>query len=358
MTEDPNAGWWQASDGLWYPPETHPERTPGATHAPGPGERPPPPYGTAPQVHGTPGGPSSSGPPTMPYPATPPPYGTPPPPPQSGPARTPPPPPPYGAPPSPPGPPRQHSQYRTPPPQPYGAPPPQPYGAPPPSPYGTPPPADRRTDRPRKQPGPPLPPQPQRGSGCSTALVVLIGVAVVAVVAGTAAIRWISNEIGDQADRLRSGVQCEFLTDEQASQVIDGANAVGLGGITSVAGRALDRRVLRDAPSCLVSGGGRIGRVARQVSEDARSVFDTERAAARQGDYDAGAAGIGDEAFCTDLTGSGAAGVLVRDGNVLVYASISPEAAAPSLGTDSPTSQVAKRSCGTAQQLARAVLTG
>ena len=31
-------GWWQATDGQWYPPETHPEhRTSGAEPAPNPG---------------------------------------------------------------------------------------------------------------------------------------------------------------------------------------------------------------------------------------------------------------------------------------------------------------------------------
>jgi hypothetical protein len=330
MTEDPNGvGWWQASDGLWYPPETHPGRT----------GRPPNPAEQAP------------GRASHPPPHAPPPYGAPPRPGAPPPGATPP--------------------YGTPPPgaaAPYGSPPPgagAPYGTPPPGPgnrYGAPPPQVSRPQGPagpQPQPRPPMPPQPRSGGGCGTAIVVLIGMAVVAVVVATAAVQWIRREVGEQTDRVKASVRCDFLTEEQASQVIEGADVVGLEGITSVAGSALDRRVLRDAPACLVSGGRRLGRVAREVSEDAEAVFERERAAAVRGSYNAGPlGGLGDEAFCTGLTRAGAAGVLVRDGDVLVYASISPEAAAPTIGPDSPGRQVARRSCRTAQQLAEVILTG
>lgn len=40
-------GWWLASDGKWYPPESHP-----AAHAPPPPQAPGSAYGTAPKTNG------------------------------------------------------------------------------------------------------------------------------------------------------------------------------------------------------------------------------------------------------------------------------------------------------------------
>jgi hypothetical protein len=289
MSETPQqGGWWQASDGLWYPPETHPAVAAG-------------------------------GPPTTEIPVD----------------RTPPEGIPRHGPRAPAGRGRRHAPPVA---------PPGPRGA------------------------PPVPERRRSGSGCLVAFLLVVAI----VVLGGFAIRAIVNQvreeassaydrtIGDAVDGIRNVGQCQFLTGDEAQAVLGESKVVGLGALSSGVPQ-LDTRVLPNAPSCLVAAtNGRIARVARQQSDGAAAAFDAEAAQARAGDspYHAGAVrGLRDEAFCTTLDGTGAAGVLLRRGDVLVYASVTPDLARNPGGVDKLGSRVAADNCRTAQALARRALT-
>lgn len=76
----PRPGWWQASDGQWYPPESHPSAAPTVVEPTQPGSGPDPTSTgwSAPQDTGSWAGHSQpTGPPTQAMPAQPSPYGTP-----------------------------------------------------------------------------------------------------------------------------------------------------------------------------------------------------------------------------------------------------------------------------------------
>ena len=307
MTETPPyGGWWQASDGLWYPPETHPAVTAGG-----------PPTGEI-RIDRTP-------PEGIPRPA--PGYG-----PQSY--------PPQGHPP----------QGRGP-----GA-----YAG-----YGPHAPA-RRGPPPRE--APPLPPPRRSGMGCLVAFLLALVIAVLGVVAVRAIVAQLSRTaseaydrtVGDAVDGVRGVGTCDFLTDAEAQAALGDSQVVGLGALSRGVPQ-LDTRVLPKAPSCLVAASnGRFGRVARQEAGDAPEVFDAEAARARSGSapYYAGAVrGLRDEAFCTTLDGTGAAGVLLRRGDVLVYASVTPSLGTKPGGPDKLKARVAAANCRTAQALARSALT-
>jgi hypothetical protein len=314
MSDGPTgSGWWQASDGLWYPPETHPSRA---------GEGDPP-----------------TGPIDVP--------------------RTPP----EGIP----------AGRAVPPGSPRGLPP-----APPPPPgYGTPPGGDTRL---APRPAPPLPDRGGRpfGAGCLFALLVVVGLAIVTVLAARYVVDRAREEVpeavGRAVDGARSGVDdavddaigdvvggpCDFLTEAQAEAVLGEAKVVGLGRAVSAARPVLDDRILPDAPTCWVAAAnGRVARVARLGAGDAAARFDAEAAKARRGPrpYFAGAVrGFRDEAFCTTITTTGAAGVLARRGDRLVYASVTPDLTRSPGGIDRVADRVAAQSCKTARGLARAAL--
>jgi hypothetical protein len=289
MSETPqHGGWWQASDGLWYPPETHPAVAAG-------------------------------GPPTTEIPVD----------------RTPP----EGIPRHGPGAPAGRGRGYAPP-----------------------------VARPEPRGAPPVPERRRSGSGCLVAFLLVVAI----VVLGGFAVRAIVNQlreeassaydrtIGDAVEGIRGVGQCQFLTGDEAGAVLGESKVVGLGALSSGVPQ-LDTRVLPNAPSCLVAAtSGRIARVARQQSDGAAAAFDAEVAQARAGDspYHAGAVrGLRDEAFCTTLDGTGAAGVLLRRGDVLVYASVTPDLARNPGGVDKLGSRVAADNCRTAQALARRALT-
>ena len=304
MSESPpQGGWWQASDGLWYPPETHP-----AVAAGGPPtseirvDRTPPEgiprVAPASPGHGRQGyGPQGQGPPAYPG-----------------------------------------------------------YGPQAPAPGGPPP---------REAP---LPPPKRSGSGCLVAILLVIVVVVLGGLAARAIFQQLSRTaseaydrtVGDALDGVRGVGTCEFLTDAEAQAVLGESQVVGLGALSTGVPQ-VDTRVLPKAPSCVVAAtNGRLGRVARQEADDAPEVFDAEAARARSGSspYHAGAVrGLRDEAFCTTLDGTGAAGVLLRRGDVLVYASVTPDLGSNPGGADRLRARVAAANCRTAQALARSALT-
>ena len=325
----PHGGWWQASDGLWYPPETHPAVT---ADGPPTGEirvdRTPPEGIPRPAPgHGPPGyGPQGAAPPGYPG------YG------------------PQGV--APPG----YPGYA-----PQGVAPPGYPGYPPAAPgYG--PHAPARPGPPPRE-APPLPPPRRSGSGCLVALVLVVVILVLGAVAVRAILEQLGRTASEAYDRTVDGVRgvgrCDFLTDAEAQAALGESEVVGLGALSRGVPQ-LDTRVLPQAPSCLVAASsGRFGRVARQQAADAPALFDAEAARARSGSapYHAGAVrGLRDEAFCTTLDATGAAGVLLRRGDVLVYASVTPDLGRNPGGPDGLRARVAADNCRTAQVLARSAL--
>jgi hypothetical protein len=309
----PHGGWWQASDGLWYPPETHPavaaggpptseirvDRTP-PEGIPRTAGAPPAPPGYGPQGHAPPGyGPQGQGPPPQPR-----------------------------------------------------------YGPRAPVPGG-----------PRPREAPPLPsPRRRSGAGCLVAFLLVVVIVVLGAVAVRAIYQQLSRKaseaydrtVGDALEGVRGVGECDFLTDAEAQAVLGESQVVGLGALSTGVPQ-IDTRVLPDAPSCVVAAtNGRLARVARQEADDAPGVFDAEAARARSASspYHAGAVrGLRDEAFCTTLDGTGAAGVLLRRGDVLVYASVTPDLGSNPGGADRLRARVAAANCRTAQALARSALT-
>ncbi len=80
----------------------------------------------------------------------------------------------------------------------------------------------------------------------------------------------------------------------------------------------------RTIPGCWVTGdpSGTTGRIAKYSGSDAAARFKSEVDAANNGLYfDTAVPGVGDEAFCTQLSIAGSVGVLARKGDTLVYAS-------------------------------------
>lgn len=221
-------------------------------------------------------------------------------------------------------------------------------------------------------------------SGCVKALIIVgVLLVVLVLVVGIALQAFLSSFFG--ADLGRSLIDgsdgvgdCRFLPDEEARAVLGGsADAIELTGFFDASiGLIIDKRVLADAEDCWVTEGARtyIARVARHDGPDAASRFAAERAAAQptsddQGGgvsvttegYDAGdAPGIGDEAFCTGLSNAIMAGVLVRQGNSLVYVSVGPEGEGSQSVPDMqamPNGVIGSPGlCALAQELAREVL--
>jgi hypothetical protein len=288
MSEGPpqGGGWWQASDGLWYPPETHPSLSAGG-----------PPTGEI-QVDRTP------------------PEGIP----RYGPAA----------------------------------------GRPPEVPP---------VPRPGPGPTPPLPPPRRSRSGCLVAFLVVVGIVALAVIALGAIANQLRQDardayertIGQGVSRVQGIGKCDFVSGAEARAALGDSRVVGLGDLGSTAVPQLDTRVLPEARACMiVAADGRLARVARQQSGHPRALFDAEVAKARAGTspyYESAVRGLRDQAFCTGLDGSGASGVLLRRGDVLVYASLTPDLSHNPGGIDKLGARVAADNCRTAQILARDGLT-
>jgi hypothetical protein len=161
-------------------------------------------------------------------------------------------------------------------------------------------------------------------------------------------------------------LECSFLSDARARELFGGdADATDLSGFfQGTLGGILDDRVLPDDPDCWVTDGDRasIARVALHQGGDAAAVYAAERQKAQPSSQDQGngvtlenpgyfdhdISGLGDEAFCTDFSFAGMAGVVVHQGDRVLYVSVGP-----------PTGQGApdlSQSCPTAQEVARAIL--
>jgi hypothetical protein len=217
-------------------------------------------------------------------------------------------------------------------------------------------------------------------SGCVKALIivgVLLIVLIIAVVFAFEAL--FRNFVGSDLEGDGSLAECQLLPDDEARAVLGGsADAIELSGFFDASiGFIIDKRVLADAPDCWVTEGSAayIARVARYDGTDAATVFAAEREAAQavtddqggginviQSGYDAGdAPGIGDEAFCTGISGGAImAGVVVRQGGTVVYVSVGPpnegDTSVPDMQPLDDGTVAAPGLCALAQDLAREVL--
>jgi len=230
--------------------------------------------------------------------------------------------------------------------------------------------------------GPPAPVKPGGIPGCLKVAIVIGALLIVALVVFVVAVGNLLNSaipggLGALDDPDGGLGDCAFLSDADARAVLGGnADAIELSGLYDASiGLIIDKRVLPDAPDCWVTEGERayIARVAR-VDGNGAAVFAQERANAAPRSEDQGGgisveyegwfggevAGLGDEAFCTGISPSIMAGVLVRQGDRVVYASVgSPseeDRVVPDMGSTPDGVITAPGMCLVAQELARAAL--
>ena len=160
---------------------------------------------------------------------------------------------------------------------------------------------------------------------------------------------------------------CAIVSDAELSTVLGpGTQAIPLEGVfDTLLGLVLDKRVIPDAEDCFLSsdkGNSGTGRIARYTGSDAAAIFQQERQDAQptsedkgngltvtsEGYFDGDVSGIGDEAFCTGISNAFMSGVLVRQGDTLVYVSL--------VGGDGVGAASSASPCELAQDVARLIL--
>jgi hypothetical protein len=227
---------------------------------------------------------------------------------------------------------------------------------------------------------PPSPVKPGGIPGCLKVAIILVVILVIGLVAILALAGTLINGLAGNLGGGNGGsgidAECPFLSDADARTLFGGsADAIELSGLADASiGFVIDKRVLSTAPDCWVTDGDKayIARIARYQGNDAASVFALERQAAEptsedQGGgitvttdgYNAGAvSGLGDEAFCTGVLPTGMAGVLVRQGDRVVYVSVGPANAEepPQMGLSDSGVPTAPELCTFAQEIARFIL--
>jgi hypothetical protein len=229
--------------------------------------------------------------------------------------------------------------------------------------------------------GAPPPPQVKPGGipGCLKVLIILGVLAIVAVIAFVFFLSSLVNNLVpggfNGAGNGGTGSDCPFLSDAEAREVVGGnADAILLAGIYDASiGIIIDKRVLPAAEDCWITDGEKtyIVRIAKSEG-NGPTVFAQEKANAQPTSEDQGGgvtlenpgyfAGdvtdLGDEAFCTGLSSAIMAGVLARQGDTVVYASVGPPSetgAVPNMG-DLNGVTTAPDLCTLAQEVAKKVL--
>ncbi len=228
---------------------------------------------------------------------------------------------------------------------------------------------------------PPPPVKPGGIPGCLKVAIILFVILAIGLVAFVALAGTLLNSIagnlgGDGGGGTGIDADCPFLSDADARTLFGGsADAIELSGLTDATiGFVIDKRVLSTAPDCWVTDGDKayIARIARYQGNDAASVFGVERQAAEPSSDDQGGgitvttegynagevSGLGDEAFCTGVLPTGMAGVLVREGDRVVYVSVGPanENEPPQMGLSDGRVVTAPELCSFSQEVARFIL--
>ena len=226
----------------------------------------------------------------------------------------------------------------------------------------------------------PPPVKPGGMPGCLKVAIILVVILAIALIAFVALAGVVLNRIvGDLGGPGGGGGiddNCQILSDADARTVFGGnADAIDLSGLSDATiGFIIDKRVLASAPDCWVTDGEKayIARVARYEGGDAESVFALERQAAEPTSEDQGGgisvetegynagevSGLGDEAFCTGISQGIMAGVLVRQGDRVVYVSVGQpnENEPPQMGLSEGGVVTAPALCEFAQEVARFML--
>ena len=221
-------------------------------------------------------------------------------------------------------------------------PPPGPYGppayGPPPNGWGPPPQGPPPGHRLPPYGPPPGPPQKKGSAGKVVAIVLVVLLALLAL-GGFFVYRAVSGFFGTVGGLTEgAGAECSAVSTADVNAALGGEWTVfQLGGLSQIAGPALDSRVLADAPTtCWASEDkdGKLTRIARYQGPDAAARFAQEKERAKGSTVDKGNGlsvstegylgkdvQTGDEAFCTTGDPLASAGALVRRGDTLVYVS-------------------------------------
>jgi hypothetical protein len=224
----------------------------------------------------------------------------------------------------------------------------------------------------------PLPPK-KSGRGCLIAILVVLGLVLVAVVAMGVGIAWLGNRA---MDAIGSVGPCPYISNDEASAAVGTDAEVNLftGGLGKIL-NITDPRVLPEKSSCIIQPTSSssdkeslpgLGRAVKYTGSDATMLYEREIAKAKGTKEDRGGGasvetasyfnrevtGIGDRAFCTKSSGS-LAGVLVLDGNTLVYVALTPAGAQPGVDLDDPDNAKLTTddpACDASTELARKIL--
>ena len=207
-------------------------------------------------------------------------------------------------------------------------------------------------------------------AGWVKALLIIGGILALLVGGCTVALGVFANKVSGD---LTKG--CSFLTKEKASAALgSGTQTLPLNGLTSIANVALDTRVLKGAPSCMLipQGSGATmgtGRVAKLTASDAQAVFAKELASAKGTSVDKGNGltvstepylgeelGIGDEGFCTTSGLPISYGALIRKGDTLVYVSFAPSTTQAANAANGGLTEAESLTCQLDQKVAKILL--
>jgi hypothetical protein len=212
-------------------------------------------------------------------------------------------------------------------------------------------------------------------SGCAIAALVIVGIIVIGGIGVVVLAGVVFHKVAKTAEKNLVPHDCPVLSNSKARDLF-GPNAeastIPLSGLIAP---VFDNRVLADSDSCWVTNGNDEPTIILYHREggDAHARYQQEHDAAQptsedrgnglsvetEGYFDKDVADLGDEAFCTASSLSGAVGVLVRKGDHLLYLSIMPGANFdPSqLGINSDNGVITNDTlCEAAQKAARSIL--
>jgi hypothetical protein len=212
-------------------------------------------------------------------------------------------------------------------------------------------------------------------SGCAIVALVIVGLLVVGGVGVAVLAGVVFHKVAKTAEKNLVPHDCPVLSNAKARKLF-GPNAeastIPLSGLVAP---VFDNRVLADSGSCWVTNGDDQPTIILYHREggDAHARYEKEHDAAQPVSEDRGngitvsnegyfgkdVADLGDEAFCTGSSLSGATGVLVRKGDHLLYVSIlpGPDFDPSQLGINPDNGVITNDTvCAAAQKAAREIL--